>query len=220
MALQEVERKRRVEYSGGRKARGEPRGSTTDPQARTMRMANGGYRPGYNVQFAADAGHGVIVAVSVTNSDSGQAPPMIEQRTGRRPKEYLVDAAYTDKKSVERLDELDGAVPERSGQDPFQPQLTDSAAVSAWSKRMGSAAGQEIYKERAPTIERVNADVRTYRTMDRMLVRGPRQGALECPGVQSAALDGPRTDQLSDAEPRPSGHRQRRAMAAAARHGT
>ena len=147
MALQEVERKRRVEYSGaGARRGGEPRGSTTDPQARTMRMANGGYRPGYNVQFAADAGHGVIVAVSVTNSDSGQAPPMIEQRTGRRPKEYLVDAAYTDKKSVERLDELDGAVPERSGQDPFQPQLTDSAAVSAWSKRMGSAAGQEIYK--------------------------------------------------------------------------
>jgi transposase len=192
-ALKEVEMKRRVEYSGGRKAKGEARGSTTDPEARKIRMANGGFGPGYNVQFAAEAEHGVIVGVSVTNSgsDSGQAGPMIEQiekRTGRRPKDYLVDAAYTDKKSVDRLDEMDvtlyGSVPERPGKDPFKPQMTDSAAVSAWRKRMGTAEAQKIYKERAPTIERVNADVRTYRTMDRMLVRGT--GKVLCVALWNA----------------------------------
>ena len=181
-ALQDIESRRRVEYTGGgRQAKGEPRGSTTDPEARKMRMANGGFSPGYNVQLATDAAHGVIIGVSVTNtgSDSGHAPPLleqIEQRTGQRPQEYLVDAAYTDKASVDALAALEvtlyGAVPERWGQDPFTPQLTDSAAVSAWRRRMGTDAAKEIYKQRAPTSERVNADVRTYRTMDRMLVRG------------------------------------------------
>jgi transposase len=192
-ALREVELKRRVEYTGGRKAKGEPRGSMTDPEARKMRMANGGFSPGYNVQFATDAANGVIVGVSVTNngSDSGQAPPMIEQiekRTGRRPKDYLVDAAYTDKASVDALDAMDvtlyGSVPERSGKDPFKPQMTDSAAVSAWRKRMSSDEAKEIYKERSATSERVNADVRTYRTMDRMLVRGA--GKVLCVALWNA----------------------------------
>ncbi len=182
-ALKTIEEKRRPEYGGGgRKAKGEPRGSVTDPEARKIRMANGGFGPGYNVQFATDAAEGVIVGVSVTNSgsDSGQAPPMIEQierRTGHKPREYLADAAYADKKSVQRLAEMDvtfyGAVPVRAGKDdPFKPEMTDSAAVSAWRKRMGSKAGQAIYKDRSATSERINADVRTYRTLDRMLVRG------------------------------------------------
>ncbi len=193
-ALTDIERRRKVEYTGGgRKAKGEPRGSTTDPEARKMRMANGGFSPGYNVQLATDGAHGVIVGVSVTNngSDSGQAPPMLEQierRTGQRPQEYLVDAAFTDKASVDALTAkqvtLYGAVPERGGQDPFTPQLTDSAAVSAWRRRMRTELAQAIYKERAPTSERVNADVRTYRTLDRMLVRGA--GKVLCVALWNA----------------------------------
>jgi transposase len=192
VALKEVESKRCVEYTGGRKPKGEPRGSMTDPEARKMRMANGGFSPGYNVQFATDAAQGVIVGVSVTNngSDSGQAPPLIEQiakRTGRRPKDYLVDAAYTDKASVAALDAMDvtlyGSVPVRH-QDPFKPQINDSAAVSAWRKRMGTDEAKEIYKQRSPTSERVNADVRTYRTMDRMLVRGA--GKVLCVALWNA----------------------------------
>jgi hypothetical protein len=192
-ALKAVEAKRRVEYTGGRKPKGEPRGSTTDPEARKMRMANGGFSPGYNAQFATDAASGIIVGVSVTNSgsDSGQAPPMIEQieqRTGHKPQAYLVDAAYTDKASVDTLAAWDvtlyGAVPTRWGKDPFQPQLTDSVAVSAWRQRVSTAEAKEIYKERSPTSERVNADVRTYRTMDRMLVRGT--GKVLCVALWNA----------------------------------
>ena len=165
----------------------------TDPEARKMRMANGGFSPGYNAQFATDAASGIVVGVSVTNngSDSGQAPPMIaqiEQRTGHKPKAYLVDAAYTDKASVDALAAMDvtlyGSVPERWGQDPFKTQMTDSVAVSAWRKRMGTEEAKEIYKERSPTCERVNADVRTYRTMDRMLVRGA--GKVLCVALWNA----------------------------------
>jgi len=75
-------------------------------------------------------------------------------------------------------------VPERGGKDPFTPQITDSATVSAWRRRMGTAAAKEIYKQRAPTSERVNADVRTYRSMDRMLVRGA--GKVLCVALWNA----------------------------------
>ena len=48
----------------------EARVSTTDPEARVMKMSDGGYRPGYNVQFATDHESDVIVGVSVTNAGS------------------------------------------------------------------------------------------------------------------------------------------------------
>ncbi|MCK6555804.1 transposase [Candidatus Binatia bacterium] len=81
-------------------------------------------------------------------------------------------APLADRRLQSRLCTLYGAVPGRRGQAPFQAQMADSAAVSAWRRRMGTARAREIYKQRAPTAERVNADVRTYRTMDRMVVRG------------------------------------------------
>jgi transposase len=193
-ALKEVERKKLEQYrTGGRKAKGEARGSMTDPEARHMRMANGGFSPGYTVQFATDAAQGVIVGVSVTNSgsDGGQAAPMLEQikkRTQQTPSEYLVDGGYTDKKTVTAVDAMGvtlyGPVPERGENDPFTPLMTDSAAVSQWRKRMKTSAAQAIYKQRAPTSARVNADVRTYRTMDRMLVRGVSK--VLCVGLWNA----------------------------------
>ena len=77
-----------------------PRVSTTDPDARVMKLPDGGFRPAFNVQLATttDAAR-AIVGVSVTNrgSDQGQATPMLEQieaRTGFRPTEMLLDGGY------------------------------------------------------------------------------------------------------------------------------
>lgn len=79
---------------------------------------------------------------------------------------------------------LPSPVPERGDNDPFKPRMTDSAAVSKWRKRMKTAEAQEIDKQRAPTSERVNADVRTHRIMDRMLVRGASK--VLCVGLWNA----------------------------------
>lgn len=49
------------------KAKHEARASTTDPEARKMKMGDGGFRPAYNVNFATDCGARVIVAVEVVN---------------------------------------------------------------------------------------------------------------------------------------------------------
>jgi transposase len=57
------------------------RGSTTDPQARKMKMPDGGYRPAYNVQAATTTAGGIIVAVDVSNQggDGGLMAPMLER---------------------------------------------------------------------------------------------------------------------------------------------
>ena len=71
--------------------RTEPRASSTDPEARVMKMADGGFRPAYNVQFATTTDSQVIVGVEVCNSgsDLGQLAPMLDQSnnaTGKSPR--------------------------------------------------------------------------------------------------------------------------------------
>jgi transposase len=172
---------RRDKKQGGQTAKGEPRGSTTDPQAHKMRMPDGGFRPAYNVQFAAATQAGVIVGVSVSDvgSDGGLAKPMMEQiqqRTGVQPQEFLGDGGYPDTKTINALSKMGIAlyapVAVRGDEDAHQPRPTDSAAVRQWRERMSTPEAKAIYKQRAATSERVNADVRTHRTLDRLLVRG------------------------------------------------
>src|SRR5437660_114382 len=43
------------------------RASTTDPQARRMKMPDGGTRPAYNAQLATDTASGIIVGVDIVN---------------------------------------------------------------------------------------------------------------------------------------------------------
>ena len=61
--------------------RSEPRASSTDAEARVMKMADGGFRPAYNVQLASTPGSQIIVGVEVNNSgsDGGQLSSMLEQ---------------------------------------------------------------------------------------------------------------------------------------------
>ena len=64
-----------------------------------MKMADGGFRPAYNLQFATDTESRIIVGVAATNSgtDSQQLEPMldeIERRTGKIPEQQLVDGGY------------------------------------------------------------------------------------------------------------------------------
>ena len=162
-----------------------PRVSTTDPDARVMKMGDGGFRPAFNVQFATTTDEArVIVGVAVTHrgSDQGQATPMleqIEQRTGTKPAEILVDGGYV---SCEAIDEAAragatfyGPLPKRrAGQvlDPGAPRADDSEAVAAWRTRMGTDEAKAIYKERAATAETVNADGKTHRGLDALVVRG------------------------------------------------
>jgi transposase len=160
--------------------------STTDPDARVMKMARGwrGFRPAGNVQFAttADAAR-VIVGFDVTKagSDMGQTTPMIaqvERRTGARPKEVLVDGGYTKLDAIDEAAALDVTIlapiprPRVEGVDPHAPRPGDSPAVVEWRTRMATDEAKEAYKDRAAVAETVNAEAKDKRGLDRLRVRG------------------------------------------------
>jgi transposase len=184
----QAEAERRAGKGGqGRKVRQrEPRVSTTEPEARRMKMPNGGFNPAVNVQLAADTESRAILGVEVSNegSDSaGLSEPMraqVEQRSGHRVEQHLVDGGYLRKEDVEKAHgcgvELfvppKGARLEHNRGRELEPKGSDSAAILDWKRRMSSEEGKEIYKQRAATSETVNADLRSYRGLSQITVRG------------------------------------------------
>lgn len=163
----------------------EVRSSTTDGEARVMKMADGGYRPAYNVQFATTAGTRIIVGVDVTNNggDSGQMQPMVERLAGnfqRLPKQYLVDGGFSSRDDTTRLEQLGVQVyaPLKNeekllskGEDPYARRRGDTDEYHAHRRRMKSPAAKQLYKTRASTAEFANAGCRN-RGLHRLLVRG------------------------------------------------
>jgi transposase len=163
----------------------EPRASTSDDQARVMKMSDGGFRPAVNVQLAVDTASRAVVGVDVTNGgvDTGQAEPMrrqVERRTGQKVHEHLMDGGYLVLDEVERAGQegVSLFVPPKPPRNrdkrgsEYEPRPGDSDAVKAWRARMGSEAGKEIYKQRAATSETVNADAKAHRGLTRLSVRG------------------------------------------------
>src|SRR5262245_5762134 len=162
--------------------KGQARASTTDPQASVMKMADGGYRPAYNVQFAADCGSQVIVGVEVvtTGSDMGQLAPMAEQARGRCgacPEAMLADGGFAAHRDIEAAEGRGCTLyvpvpkPKDAKQDRYARHKGDSDAVAAWRARMATEEAKAIYKGRAATAECVNAQARN-RGLVRLLVRG------------------------------------------------
>jgi len=161
----------------------EPRVSTTDTQATVMKMADGGFRPAYNVEFGTACQGQVVVGVDVVTvgSDQGQLPPMVDQiknRFEQCPKEVLVDGGFSNLKDIEKVQGEEKCKvyapvvkPKKEGVDRYAPKATDSEEVAEWRKRMGTLEAKEIYKERAATAECVNAQARN-RGLQQFMVRG------------------------------------------------
>ena len=171
-----------AEGEGAAKPPPEPRVSTTDAQARVMKMPDGGFRPAFNLGFASDPRSGMIAAVTLDNtgSDKGQLRPMSERLAavyGVRPGEHLADGGFTKLADIEALAAAGVAVfapvpkPRDAARDPHAPRDGDGPGVAAWRQRMGSEAAKAVYKERAATAECVNAQCRN-RGLLRLLVRG------------------------------------------------
>lgn len=168
----------------------EARASTTDPDARVMKFANGGFGPGYNVQFSTDTASGVVVGVEVTNegSDGEQLPPMldqIEQRYQCHPEEALVDGGFATCEAIADAAENHGCTvyaPLKDeeqqladGKDPYAPKRGDAPAVAAWRARMATESAKAIYRLRPQTAEWINAQCR-----NRGLWQMPLRGTPKC----------------------------------------
>ena len=181
LAQIEAERERRAKTNKKQVAKQkEPRASTTDPQARIMKMADGGYRPAYNCQLGTVAEGQIVVAVEATaiGSDRGLMPSMltqIEHRHGRRPRRYLVDGGFNKNDDTEWAAGLGVNVygpPIRSkhNTDPYAPRPDDGPGVAAWRRRMKSPHGKAVYRRRTMG-ECINARFRQW-NLRQFVVRG------------------------------------------------
>jgi transposase len=173
------ERRQKTNHNQTKKQK-EPRASTTDPKVRTMKMADGGFRPAWNVQVVTVAETPIVVGVkpSTVGSDRGLLRPILEtirKRFNRLPQCHLADGGYAAADHIEWAHREGVAVycpPTRSkhGGDPCQPKRGDGPGVLAWRSRMASTEGKAQYRRRA-ICECVHARWRNWNLI-RLNVRG------------------------------------------------
>jgi transposase len=163
----------------------EARCSTTDPEARNMKMGDGGFRPAYNVQFATDGDTRMIVAVAVTNngSDGGQMAPMhetVSQEYGKVPGHYVVDGGFATNEDITQVEKSGSQVAApmthadriaQRGGDPHERRAGDTDEMAAFRQRMTTAEAKAILKQRPSIAEFPNAECRN-RGLHQFRVRG------------------------------------------------
>lgn len=160
----------------------QPRASTTDPEAKVMKMPDGGFRPAYNVQFATagspEGGPRTIVGVRVTNvgSDYGSVEPMLDdigRRTGALPKVLLADANHADTGSITAARERGVrpliSLPKRSARNG--PNADKSEAMEAWRADMETPEAKRLMRARASLCELSNGHAKTRFAMASLSVR-------------------------------------------------
>lgn len=160
------------------KQKGPARASTTDAEARVMKMPDGGFRPAMNVRTAtaghAQGGPRTIVAVEVNNigSDMSAIPTMLDQieaRTGELPVVLLADGNHQSHEGI--IDAMCRGVV------PLVPVKKGSSSkpgdrvTEIWQENMQLEAAKELYRARSSLCELTNAQLRA-RTLTQFLVRG------------------------------------------------
>ena len=158
----------------------EPRASSTDADARVVKMANGGFQPAYNMQIASVAGEQIVVAVEVStsSSDRGLARPMLEKVDaiyGTLPAHYLIDGGFTKNDDIEWAHGANVAMfcpptTNKHGTDPYEPRCDDTPGVIAWRERMKGDTGKATYRRRS-IHECINARFRQW-GLRQLTVRG------------------------------------------------
>jgi transposase len=160
-----------------------PRASTTDAEARVMKMPDGGFRPAYNIQEATAGspmgGPRTVVGVLVTNlgSDMSSITPMLDQiesRTEQLPEVLLADANHATHACIRNATQRGVtpvvAVPSRS--EKPGPQGDTDPDVQAWRDRMQTDEAKKLYKARAGLCELTNAHLKHHHGTSQVLVRG------------------------------------------------
>jgi transposase len=180
----------------------EPKVSVSDPEVRSMRLADGAVAPAWNVQVA--TANGFIMAVDPTDrrKDSGLAPGVvakIAERCGRAPQRLLADTTAMTREDIVTLAQqhhdmtvYSPPAPERSDVKAStlrarrSKRRREPPAVMAWRARMASEQGQEVYRRRKLT-ERAHGIIKN-RGMTRFLVHGREKVRAVCL-LQALALN-------------------------------
>ena len=158
--------------------------SETDPECRRMKMADGGFRPAYNIQFATDLDALVVVGVETTNAgnDNGQLGAMQQQLKADyavAAKVCYVDGGFVTNEDIEASARAGTTLyaPIKSakkqlekGGDPYARKQGECDEVAAWRQRMSTPEGKAEYRNRGKT-EWTNAQARRS-GLEKVRVRG------------------------------------------------
>jgi len=203
----EAERKARAKTHAKDEAKKkEPKASTSDPEARSMRFPDGAVRPAYNAQIAAAPKEGVIVSIEVTDrrNDAGLAGAMVDdiaRRYGWTPDRLLVDTSYATSEDIVALAAHAGGPVEVYTPPPGEKETVKPASLArrirkrakeplclkAWRERIASEAGKTVYALRK-RIERINADRKNHGfgfLPVRGLIKAKAHALLACAREQS-----------------------------------
>jgi len=163
-----------------------PSVSTSDPEARSMRMPDGSIHLAWNVQVA--TANGFIVAIEPTDrrKDSGLAVQTVEQverRCGATPERLLADATAITQGEIDQLSQrcpglLVYSPPPKERETVTAETLRkrhwkhehEPDAVKQWRERMASEAGKAVYRRRKLT-EHAHAKMKNH-GFGRMPVHG------------------------------------------------
>ena len=181
--LREVEAQRERRLKTNRKQtekQKEPRASTTDPEVRIMKMADGGFRPAWNAQVVSVAATPIVIGVTpcTGGSDRGLIRPILDKlrkHFDRLPQRHLADGGYAAAGDIEwahgeGIEVYCPPTQSKHGGDPCQPKAGDGPGVLAWRSRMASQEGKLQYRQRA-ICECIHARWRNWNLI-RFNVRG------------------------------------------------
>src|SRR6201987_3857511 len=147
--------------------KGEPKVSISDPEARSMRLADGAGAPAWNVQGA--TANGFIVTIDPTDrrNDGDLAPGLVAnvvERCGQVPQRLLADTRAMTQDDIVKIAERYPGMPVYGPPPPERTEVTaetlrkrrwkrrhEPSAVQAWRARMASEDGQKIYRRRKLT---------------------------------------------------------------------
>jgi transposase len=159
------------------------RASTTDAEARVMKMPGSGFAPAYNVQLATagdpEGGARTIVGVRVTNvgSDYGSVGPMIddiERKCGKRPTILLADNGHASSADIQAAADrgVTAFIAPQGRSMTKPPNPREDPAVASWRERMRTDEAKQQMRGRASLCELSNAHIKTRFSMASLLVRG------------------------------------------------
>lgn len=196
-AEREAERSARAKQRPGEPVRSEedgPRVSTSDPDARLMKMADGATRACYNVQVGSADEFVVAIVPTERGNDRGLAPTMVaemERHCGQAPSRLLADTTAMTADDIVGFaashPELAVYAPPKACSETAKPAsraryerelAREPECLKDWRARMSSEAGKAVYAGRGKT-EHPHARMKNC-GFGRMLVRGLQKVRAVC----------------------------------------
>lgn len=185
-ALEELRKIRTVK--AGSEAKAQARVSQTEPESRIMKQGDGGFAPSYNAQISTDAAHGLIVGAGISQcgSDYGELVPAaerVEQSTGQKLKQVVVDGGFTSRENVIALDEkgieMIGSMAEHNEQSAGQLQRR-GVTEAYYPQAFAYDAQQDVYRCPARTLLRHDGQEKAAGIVHH-LYRAPAATCAACP---------------------------------------